>query len=104
MAESFPSVPGVITFTMGGSNVATELNLPNACRRVRLHFITNAGKVATEGTDAAAIDAAHMLVTNDVDYDIWVDRDTADGGKGPAPIYVASATGSTVVRALCMAG
>lgn len=104
MAQSFSQPPDVKKITLGGSNVATQLNFPNNARRVRMYFETNAGKVATTGTDGGAIDAAHMLVANDTDYDVWVDRDTQDGGRGPASLYIASATGSTVVRVLCMSG
>ena len=100
MAESMSSVPGVLTFTLGAANVATQVNFPNNARRVRIFFVTDAGKVAVTGTDGGAIVANFYPVTADADWALVVDQDQA-GGKGPAPVFLATATGSTVVRLVC---
>lgn len=104
MAEFFPAVPGMITFTTGGANVATQLNMPNNTRRLTLFFVTDPGKVATAGTDGGAIDAAHATVEADRYFAIFVDRDPQEGGKGPASAFIATAAGGTTVRAICEAG
>ena len=104
MAESFTGVPGVNVFTLGASDVATRLDFPNNARKVQLVFVTNDGKVATEGTDGAAIDANNYPVTADVSWPLFVDQDGVPGGKGPKSIFVAAFVGSTVVRAICSAG
>ena len=102
MAESFASCPGVLAFTLGGIDVATRVDFPNAARRVRLQFVTNAGKVATSGTDGAAIAATNYPVAADTDWALVVDRD-GEGGRAPASIYVASGVAATVVLAICEA-
>ena len=104
MANSFSGVPDIITFTLGGSDVATKVNVPNNGRKVTLYFVTNPGKFAHTGTDAAAIDSAHMLVRADEPYEVWLDQDTLDQGKGPGELYVAAAIASTVVRLHVEAG
>ena len=104
MAEGFTTVPDVLVFTLGLADVATRIDFPNNARRVRLQFVTNAGKVATTGTDGAAIDASNYPVDADTDFPLLVDQDQVAGGRGPASIFVASATGSTVVKAVCEGG
>ena len=104
MAESFPSVPAVLSFTLGGIDVATRLDFPNNARRVRVQFLTNAGKVATEGTDGAAIDANFYPVAADTEWSLFVDQDPQTGGRGPKSVFLASGVASTVVRCVCEAG
>lgn len=102
MSQSFPSCPGVLSFTLGGIDVATRIDFPNAARRVRLQFVTNAGKVATQGTDGAAIDATNYPVAPDADWALVVDRD-GEGGRSPASIFIASGVAATAVLAICEA-
>lgn len=105
MAESFAGVPDVISFQTGASNVLTRVDFPNAARRVRVLFTTNAGKIATVGTDGAAIGAAAFWgAPAGQEVTVFVDRDASEGGRGPASLYVTSATGSTTVTMLCEAG
>ena len=104
MAASFPSVPAILTFTLGGIDVATRLDFPNNARRVRLQFVTNPGKVATEGSDGAAIDPNFYPVAADTEWSLFVDQDPQEGGRGPKSILLASGVAATVVRAVCEAG
>ena len=50
-------LPHLKRITLGGSNVLTEVNLPDAASTVSVRFITNAGKLAvsaqTPGRSAA---------------------------------------------------
>lgn len=80
----------------------TKVNLPRNCRRIILQFITNSGKIAFSGTDAAAIGSSYMTVVSNTPYVI-----TVGGGMGnrkideTAPaVYLASGTASTVVEVL----
>lgn len=100
MAESFTAVPQIIRFQLGGIDVATKLNVPNAGRRVTLYFETNAGKVATSGTDAVAIGTTVAPVVANNYWAIGVDKDADARGKGPAPLYVASPVADTWVVAI----
>jgi hypothetical protein len=105
MAQSFAGVPDVITFQTGASDVLTRVDFPNAARRVRMVFTTNAGKIATVGTDGAAIGAAPFwTAAAGAEVSVFVDRDGSEGGRGPASLYVTSATGTTTVTMLCEAG
>ena len=105
MAQSFSSVPGVITFQTTLADVLTRLDFPNNTRRVRLIFSTNAGKICTTGTDGALIGAAAFWpAAADTEIAIFVDKDPAELGKGPASIFVTSATATTTVTALCESG
>lgn len=102
MAEYFPSVPGIISFTTGASDVLTQVHAPNNARSVRILFETNAGKIAVDGTDGGAIGAtAHLVAQADTEVLVYLDQDALEQGKGPAQVYVTSATASTVVRMLC---
>lgn len=102
MAEYFPSVPGIISFTTGASDVLTEVNAPNYARCVRVIFETNAGKIALEGTDGAAIGGvAHLSATADTEVLVYLDQDPYEVNKGPAKVYLTSATAGTTVRMLC---
>lgn len=105
MAESFPGVPGVITFQTGGVDVLTRVDFPNAARRVRMTFTTNAGKVTTSGTDGGALGAgAFYSVAAGTDWTMFVDRDGSEGGRGPASIFVTSGVATTTVTLMCEAG
>jgi len=105
MAESFTGLPGIGSFVTGLADAVTRIDFPNAARRVRLVFSTNAGKVATEGTDGAAIGAAPFFtVAADSEWSMFIDRDASEGGRGPASIYVTSAVATTTVTMMCEAG
>jgi len=97
--ELEPKFPLVFRTTLGGSDVATEFTLPPEVRRVSLRFETNVGKFAFDGTDAVAIDSNY----GEVSADTWYDLDFSLTGKpntARPKIYLASATGSTVVQIL----
>jgi hypothetical protein len=104
MAQNFAGTPDSITFTLGASNVATRIDPPNNCRRLTVFFETDAGKLAFKGTDAVAIDASAIPVDADRWFQVYADQDQREGGKGPAPIYIATATGGTTVYVVAEAG
>jgi len=100
MAESFAKVPDIITFVTGAANVATKVNIPNAGRKVTVFFVTDPGKIAIDGVDTDPIDAAHATVDADRYFEMAVDQDADERGKGPAAVYVATAAGGTTVKAI----
>ena len=84
--------------TLGSSNVATKITLPRGTRKVSVKFETNAGKVSSTGTDAQAIDGTDYATAA---ADVWHTFDVSREAHGfPAAVYLASATGSTVVQVL----
>ena len=88
--------PYVDVITLGLANVATRVDLPTQhMASVSVQFRANAGKVAWGGTDGAAVSADHNQIAADtfVEYKMAADR-----SKRAASIYLASATGSTVVE------
>jgi hypothetical protein len=92
-------LPNVLRFTLGGSDVATEVNLPPDTGTVSIRFIANDGKVAFEGVDDDPIGAT--FVTFDADTLqplVW--KSSLKNNTGRTKIYLASATGSTVVEVL----
>lgn len=97
MAETLTTfVPQRIT--LGSSNVATRVILPRDCRRVAIKFETNAGKYSTTGTDGQAIDGTDYAT---MAADTWHSLAISRQSHGfPADVYLASATGSTVVQVL----
>jgi hypothetical protein len=101
MAETL-SIRTPKRITLGNANVATQCTLPARARRISIQFITNDGKYAVTGTDAAAIGSDYMTLQSDTLYEIdLVDAnpDVARKGVGASfSIYLASATGSTVVE------
>ena len=97
MAQNFDGAqfPDALRFTLGGVNVATQVVIPQTASKVTIKFSTNAGKLAFEGTDGAAINANYA----DISADAFAELSLADGireSKGVGSIFVASATGSTV--------
>lgn len=90
MAVTFTlgTFPDVQQFTMGATDVATKVNIPKGSKYASVNFVTNAGKIAMTGTDAAAINAEFIDVPANTCVELRV--------RGCAAIYVASATGSTV--------
>ena len=105
MAESFSTVPGVLTFQTGGIDVLTRVDFPNAARKVRIVFTASDGKIATEGTDGAPIGAAaYWKAVADTEVEVFVDRDASEGGKGPASLYLTSGAATVTVTLLCEAG
>jgi hypothetical protein len=90
--------------TLGGVDVATEVTFPNWCRRATMYFFTNAGKVATVGSHGNPIDANFAPVVANDYWNIFVDRDPNEGGKGPASLFLASGTAGTVVLVIAESG
>ena len=91
--------PEAVRFTLGSSNVQTQLNVPNSASTLSVRFISNAGQVAFAGSDGGSLGAAYVTI----DADSWAEISLADGigkSKGVTAVYLSSATGSTVVE--CM--
>ena len=91
--------PEAVRFTLGSSNVQTQLNVPNSASTLSVRFISNAGQVAFAGSDGGSLGAAYVTI----DADSWAEISLADGigkSKGVTAVYLSSATDSTVVE--CM--
>jgi hypothetical protein len=98
MAES-PTLRQFKRVTLGSSNVATKVNLPSGARRITIQFITNDGKLAHTGTDAAAIGSDYFTCQSDTTYELeLVEPGERSRLNAMSAIYLASATGSTVVE------
>ena len=87
--------PQVVRFTLGGSNVATQVVIPSTARTATVRFESNDGKLAFTGTDGGAVAAAHIKCDGETTNEFSLD-DGAGVSKGVGSFYVASATGSTV--------
>lgn len=102
MAQTFDGAqyPDVLRFTTSGTpNNLTEVVIPARASKASVRFDTNAGKLAFEGTDAAAIGSHYC----DIDADTWAELSLADGigtSKGVGSIFVASATATTTVTVM----
>jgi broad specificity polyphosphatase/5'/3'-nucleotidase SurE len=98
MAQTFDGAqfPDAVRFTLSGTpDLATQVVIPSTASKVSVRYDTNDGKLAFEGTDAAAINANYALI----DSDYWAELSLSDGineSKGVGSIFVASGTASTV--------
>lgn len=91
--------PQAVRFTLGGSNVQTQVNIPTAATSLSVRSFTNDLKVEFSGSDGGT--AGSNFIT--VDADSWAEMSLMDGireSKGVTAVYISSATGSTVVE--CM--
>jgi hypothetical protein len=91
--------PEAVRITLGGSNVQTQLNVPNTASTLSVRFLSNAGNIAFTGSDGGSLGAAYVSI----DADSWAEISLADGinsSKGVTAVYLSSATGSTVVEAM----
>ena len=87
--------PQVVRFTLGGSNVATKVNIPNSARTATVRFESNDGKLAFSGTDGATVAAAYIVCAGNTTNEFSLE-DGNRVSRGVEAFYVASATGSTV--------
>ena len=90
--------PQLLRFTLGATDVATQVLFPSAARSATVRFETNAGKLAFTGTDGGAVNANHIVVTADATHQFSV-TDGINVSKGVAGFFVAS-TGSTVISVM----
>ena len=91
--------PQAVRFTLGGSNVQTQLNIPHTASALSVRFLSNAGSVAFTGSDGGTVGAAYITL----DADSWAEISLADGinsSKGVTSVYLSSATASTVVETM----
>jgi hypothetical protein len=93
--------PTCVNVTLSGTpNTMQELSVGANARRVEIVFTTNAGKIVTAGTDAAVISSeATFPVPADSAWYYDIPR-----SKGDHSLFVASATGSTVVSCIVTDG
>ena len=87
--------PQIVRFTLGSSNVATEINIPHSAATATVRFESNDGKLSFTGTDGASINAAHIICSGDTTNEFSL-SDGVGVAKGVTSFFVASATGSTV--------
>ena len=90
--------PQAVRFTLGGSNVQTQLNIPHTASALSVRF-SNDGNVAFTGADGGTVGAAYITL----DADSWAEISLADGinsSKGVTSVYLSSATASTVVETM----
>lgn len=88
MAQTVVGMFSPVRFTLGGSDVATRVNIPAGTRYIQVFFEVNPGKLAYSGTDGGAITGQHIPVP--------------PGGfelqhQGDQPIYLAAAIAGTDV-------
>jgi hypothetical protein len=98
MAETFDGAqyPDIKRITLSGTpNNATQVVIQGSAKTATVRFETNAGKLAMEGTDAAAVNAAHILVTADASHQFSL-TDGLGVSVGVTSFFIASATASTV--------
>ena len=91
--------PEALRFTLGSSNVQTQLNVPNSASTLSVRFMSNGGNVAFTGSDGGSLGSAYVTL----DADSWAEISLADGigkSKGVTAVYLSSSTASTVVE--CM--
>lgn len=86
--------PFVQRFTLGGSNVAHQINLPPEARTATVRFIDNDGKLAFQ-TDGDSIFSHHIECAADTNNEFSL-GDGIGAAHGIGKFYVASATESTV--------
>ena len=102
MAQTFDGAqyPDALRFTTSGTpNNVTEVVIPARASKASVRFDTNAGKLAFEGTDGAAV-GSHFC---DIDANTWAEFGLGDGigtSKGVGSIFVASGTATTTVTVL----
>ena len=87
--------PQIVRFTLGGTDVATKVNIPHTATKGTVRFETNDGKLATTGTDGGAVSANYIICAGDTTNEFSL-MDGIRSSQGVTAFYVASATGSTV--------
>lgn len=99
MAETFDGAqyPDIKRVTLSGTpNNCTEVVFNQSARTATIRFEINPGSLAFEGTDGAAVDAAHIAITADASHQFSL----ADGqgvSVGVRSFFLASPIASTVV-------
>ena len=99
MAEDLTAAnayPYTKRITLGTAGNVTEIQLSGAPTRATFQFITNNGKVATTGTDGAAVGSDYLTITagNPFVYDLGTDY---RGGS-----FFATATVDSTVVEVCL--
>ena len=87
--------PQVARFTLGSTDVATQVVIPPTASTAPVRFESNDGKLAFGGTDGGAVAAAYIICAGDTTNEFSL-LDGLGVSKGVTSFYVASATGSTV--------
>lgn len=97
MAETLDgsAYPQITRFTLGGSDVATQVVVPPTARTATVRFESNDGKLSFAGTDGGAINAAYIICAGDTTNEFSL-LDGLGVSKGVTSFFVAASTGSTV--------
>jgi hypothetical protein len=102
MAQTFDGAqyPDIQRFTLSATpDNATEVVIVAPASKATVRFESNAGKLAFDGTDGAAVNANHIVVTADATHQFSL-TDGIAVSKGVGSFFVASATASTVVSVM----
>jgi len=91
--------PQLLRFTLGATDVATQVNIPSTAATATVRFETNDGKLAFTGTDGGAVNANHIVVTADATHQFAV-TDGINTSKGVGSFFIASATATTAVSVM----
>ena len=87
--------PQVARFTLGSTDVATQVVIPPTASTATVRFESNDGKLAFGGTDGGAVAAAYIICAGDTTNEFSL-LDGLGVSKGVTSFFVAAATGSTV--------
>lgn len=91
--------PQVVRFTLGASNIQTQVNIPRTASKFTVRAFSNDLNVSFTGSDGGSLGANYVTI----DADAWAEISLMDGinqAVGILELYLSSATGSTVVE--CM--
>jgi len=97
MAETLDgsAYPQITRFTLGSSDVATQVVIPPSASKATVRFESNDGKLSMVGTDGGAINAAYIICAGDTTNEFSL-LDGLGVSKGVTSFFVAAATGSTL--------
>lgn len=96
MAEDYRGIdtfPYIKQFTLGASNICTEIKLPKQASRIQIGAESHKSNVATSGTDNTTISTDNMFIPQGNIITIKLGR----GSTRQNSLFVASQSGSTVI-------
>lgn len=89
------ALPQIVRFTLGSSDVATQVVIPHVASTCTVRFESNDGKLSFTGTDGGAVNAAHIICAGDTTNEFSL-MDGIRSSVGVTAFYLAASTGSTV--------
>ena len=85
----------------GTPDTITRLDLPTDAHRLTIQSISSTSKLSHTGTDAGAMGSDYYTLQSNTTYEFDLVDTSAKASVGPScSLYIASATGSTVVEVL----